>query len=205
MESLDGTYRIRRQCDYTNDLTDAGEFKGAFALCNVTGAEILDQNFQRVNPIAIQDPTPAWVRYSVPGSAVGTLQRKLRTEDDGGTVVTPNVDVTLTRVGQSAAYLAPITLVPETTGASARGTLAGATSEVKARLGANTAILSTAAGSEESRCGVNYPAKLQLRFVKRDGSGLTDPDPNDPNHISGMTQETVIGTKSENYPEIVKV
>jgi hypothetical protein len=172
----------------------------------VTGAEILDQNFQRVNPISIQDPTPAWVRYLVPGSTVGSLQRKLRSEDSEGTIITQNVDITLTRVGQSSAYLAPVTLLPESASPAARRTLGGSPLEVTVSLGENQAILTTPQGAEDTRCGVAFPAKLQFRFLKRDGSAaLTDPDPSIPDSKPGTKQETLIGDKDDNYPEIVKL
>ncbi|MCC6131477.1 MAG: hypothetical protein IT186_16285, partial [Acidobacteria bacterium] len=205
VESIGQTHRIRIAADRWDEAGGvANEFAGSFGVCHVAGGEFLDENFQRVNPIEIEAPTRGYVRMILPGSPAASVQRKLRTETLEGAIVTPNVDVTLNRLGQSSVYLAEFTLMPEDyTPSPNRATLAGTPPQVTASLGANNAILTTPQGQEETRCGVDDPAKLIFKFVKRDGSALTEsPDPADPAR-AGEKQETEIGDTSDNHAEII--
>ena len=185
-----------------------GQFQGGFALCTVTGVEILDQDFQRVNPIEIEAPTRGYVRMTLPGSTSSTVQRKVRIEREGGPVITPDTPVTLSRVGASAAYLAPITLKPEGSGASAAAPFAALEPipELTIALGPNNAVVTNPdGGGVDAKCGVDFPALLRLRFLKRDGTGLTAPAAGDPQGETGLLQETSIGPRSDGYPEVVTV
>jgi hypothetical protein len=201
-------YRMRRQGQLTLDTHAQGEHVGYFAACIVSGVELLDSSFQRVNPMEITVPTNGYARVLTARETGQSINRLIRIERQNGAVVTPDTPLTLDRVGASGTYLAPITLVPE--GQSPPAPPAGvanaaAPPNLVIGLGANQAVISTTQGQPQGRCGVDYPAKLRFRFVKRDGSSLTDtPDPARP-ELAGTMQETEIGDASDNYAEIIKL
>ena len=206
IETLEGKqYRMRQQGDLVLDETPAGEYTGAWWLFTVAGVEILDANFQRVDPMSITTATPGYVRVIASDGAGPTIQRRIRIEREDGTIVNPDVTIDLTRQGVSSTYLAPITLLPESL-AGSQGLKQQSTASnpsLLIGLGSNEAVVSSLAGALQGKCGVDYKAVLRFRFMKRDGSGLT-PYPGDPSR-DGELQDTDVGDAAGQQPEIVKV
>jgi hypothetical protein len=105
VESLDQSYRVRRESDYGSDTSNtADEFKGAFALCAVTGGSFLDGNFQSINPYIVDEDTEAYFRYDAGAGAPGTTVTITSTSEADPTQ-TASINVPLTRLVQSATYL----------------------------------------------------------------------------------------------------
>ncbi|MHB8797134.1 MAG: hypothetical protein ACYDBY_01600 [Thermoanaerobaculia bacterium] len=115
VESLDGAYRIRRQSDFVTEMDPAaGENKGAFAICSVSGVEILDSSFRRIEPLVVDEITAAYIRMSDPSEVATSFVLDFVTEDDEGIAFDVARDVSLTRLGTSSTFLSePIELYPE--------------------------------------------------------------------------------------------
>ncbi len=205
-ETLEGKpYRLRQQSDLYFDTTPAGEAKGSWWWLTVSGADFLDANFQRVDPMSITTATPGYVRVIASDGAGPTIQRRIRIEREDGTIVNPDVTIDLTRQGVSSTYLAPITLLPESL-AGSQGLKQQSTASnpsLLIGLGSNEAVVSSLAGALQGKCGMELKAVLRFRFMKRDGSGLT-PYPGDPSR-DGELQDTDVGDAAGQQPEIVKV
>ena len=146
----------------------AGESKGAFALCTVTSAEILDQNYQRTEPIVVSQPTTAYVRVIDPSHAGSTYELNLKTTRSDGTTLTPNTPTTLVRIGVSSTFISAFTLLPEHYPASPKhtGTSADMTME-SAALGEGNVEATASAGPPASR-GTKFPGAVRVRFFRRD-------------------------------------
>jgi hypothetical protein len=109
------TYRIRQGAQLVSySGANAGnDAVGGFAICNVMGGEILDENFQRVNLFTVNQPTRAYVRYADPTATGSTAQVDLHSYDSQGQPLDEALGVTLTRVGESSVFLSqPIELLP---------------------------------------------------------------------------------------------
>jgi len=111
VRSIGGTaYRIRWESQLIARSDPSEDLVGGFVICTVLGAEILDGNFQRINPeIVITEPTPIYVRYLM-GSAMGgaptmTVKVDTRWPAPDGTVYSPAQDLTLTQLASSGVYL----------------------------------------------------------------------------------------------------
>ena len=213
VESLDKDVKIRDQSLLHLDDTPEGQFQGGFALCRVTGAEILDQNFQRVNPIPANGPTRAYVRLTDTSAVGGTVSMKLSTTREDGAVLTTETPVTLTRLASSRVFLGPFTLVPDDqTPSSARTLRAGEEPDARIAVGLTQieAVNSSARADGQSA----KRGRLRLRFLKRDAPDscfvaptdacLTAPDPAIPSSAAGSTQETHVDD-SRNYAERIRL
>jgi hypothetical protein len=114
IESIDSIYRIKQLPGLTVDASAAGEYKGAFALCVVDGAEILDANFQRIDPLTVNEVTNAFIRMSSSVETGSGFTLDFVTEDEDGSPLDQASDVSLSRLGMSNAFLSePIALYPE--------------------------------------------------------------------------------------------
>ena len=112
VESLDRDVKIRDQSLLHLDDTPEGQYQGGFALCTVQGAEFLDANFQRIEPLSVVGPTNAYVRFTDPGEAGGSILVDVNSYD-GESELDTAPDVSLTRVGRSGTFLSePIELNP---------------------------------------------------------------------------------------------
>lgn len=112
VESLDQDVKVRDQALLQMDDTPEGQYQGGFALCTVTAAEFLDANFQRIEPLSVVGPTNAYVRFTDPGEAGGSILVDVNSYD-GDSVLDTAPDVSLTRVGRSGTFLSePIELNP---------------------------------------------------------------------------------------------
>ena len=112
VESLDKDVKIRDQSLLHLDDTPDGQFQGGFALCTVTAAEFLDESFQRIEPLSVVGPTNAYVRFTDPGEAGGSILVDVNSYD-GESELDTAPDVSLTRVGRSGTFLSePIELNP---------------------------------------------------------------------------------------------
>ena len=89
-----------------------GQFQGGFALCTVEGVEILNENFERVEALTVEEPTQAYMRSYERTSMAPSVQLMASTFDSAGRVVTGDVEVSLTRLGQSSVFQSGIVLAP---------------------------------------------------------------------------------------------
>jgi len=114
IESLDQIYRIRQLPGLTVDPTPAGGFKGAFALCVVQGAEIVDENFKVANQLLyVATPKQYRVRYTGASSQGLPTSASIDTKNSDNTPADSLPSVALTRVGVSnLAYSDLFTLNP---------------------------------------------------------------------------------------------
>ena len=185
-----------------------------FALCTVREGEFLDQNFQRVNPISVQEPTQAYVRltdFSGSGSIPLTVTSSRSTGEALATA-----SITATRVGSSPTYVAPLTLLPNhyTANPALRTTL-DASPQLPVALGDDPLTATDGGGSQRASSTARFVGTVRLRFMKR--GDATDSDgcmaipvdscltanPQDPSN-PGVLQETYIDP-TNNYAEVVRL
>jgi hypothetical protein len=115
VESLGQTYKIRRESDLVTDRSvGPGEFKGAFSLCVVQGAEIVDENFKVADRlIYVATPKLYRVRYIGASSQGLPTSASIDTKNSDNTPADSIPSVALTRVGFSnLAYSDLFTLNP---------------------------------------------------------------------------------------------
>lgn len=79
----------------------------------VLDGEILDANFQRKDPLVVEQPTQAYARLVDPSATADTVTIMLTTYDSEGQPVVSDVPVTLTRTGESSTFLAPVIFTPQ--------------------------------------------------------------------------------------------
>jgi len=80
VESLDQAYRVREGSQLVG-LTADDEYRGGFEICTVMGGEILDENFQKVQDLSVDQPTQAFLRVIDPTQALDTFDVSLTTLD----------------------------------------------------------------------------------------------------------------------------
>jgi|GEM_PF-4760110 len=91
-----------------------GQFQGGFALCTVTGTEILDQDLHRIAELVIDQPRNVYVRQSDVSQSGNTFLVDFSTEEEDGTAVDSVKDVVMTRLGKSATFISePIRIEPQ--------------------------------------------------------------------------------------------
>ena len=206
IEAVGNTYKVRRESDWQFDgSVVAGDSKGAFALCTVNGGEFLDENFQRVRPFPVQQPTQAYVRVISQASG-STVPLTVTSTLPGGEPV-GSASVTATRVGASSVFLAPFTLLPDGYAAAqpARrlGTLAGDQPELEVPLGLGPLSAKDLGGFRWADGLANFQGAVRLRFLRRDapdscysgsypGDDICLTSPPGPSTLPGTTQETAI-------------
>jgi hypothetical protein len=116
VESLDHAYRVRETAQLVGR-GPADEYKGGFAICTVGGGEILDENFQRIDQLAVASPRVVFVRYVLPGEMASQITADVQTTDASGAIVESVPGVPLTRVATSGVFLSgPITVAPNEEG-----------------------------------------------------------------------------------------
>jgi hypothetical protein len=79
----------------------------------VEGADILDENYQRVNPLVVRQAKQGYVRLLDVSETGSAQDLTVQAFDDEGVALGTGVPVTATRVGSSSVFLAPITLLPD--------------------------------------------------------------------------------------------
>jgi trimeric autotransporter adhesin len=123
IETLEGKqYHIRELSERFTDLSPAGEYQGAFSLITVLGAEFLDSNFRRVDPVQVDQPMTAYIRYTDPNEKQNSTVLDLSSYDDKDVQVDGILGVSLTRVGSSSIFLSQaIELDPAWGGANPEG------------------------------------------------------------------------------------
>jgi hypothetical protein len=113
VESKTKTYRIREQSQVLTDDTPDGIYSGGWWLCTVMGGDILDENFQRIDPIpVITQPTLAYVRFLVSSVQPEQLNAGVTYSENG--LIVSSTTAQLNRVGNSnpAVYLGRLYLTP---------------------------------------------------------------------------------------------
>jgi hypothetical protein len=115
VESLGGNYRLKQQANLDTNPMPAGEFQGAFALCTVQAAEILDQNFARLpeNLVSVEAPSVFYLRYQGSSSS-NTISASLSSTRADDSIVQTAEPLTITRVGSSQVYVGAFYALPET-------------------------------------------------------------------------------------------
>jgi|GEM_PF-6043781 len=188
-----------------------GQFQGGFALCTVSGAEFLDKDFRRIEPLLVSQPVPAYLRVvraeADPGA--NTLVLKLSTKTDDGQPVTPATNISLARVGSSSTFLGALTLVPSEY-PSQPNLRAGEdpAPTFVAPLGFGELKATEASDAEIALRGTLFAPKLVLSFLKREAecaftidTCLTSgPEGTQP----GSLQQTEIDP-GNGYAEVVRV
>jgi len=108
------SYRIRRQANFIRDnQSDAGEFKGAFAICTVAGLEILDSDFSRIHNLDLAVARQIYLRLLDSAEGSDSVEASAATYDSAGESVSQLDAVLLTRIGRGATFLSsPITVFP---------------------------------------------------------------------------------------------
>ncbi|MGA7990278.1 MAG: hypothetical protein WCC53_02490 [Thermoanaerobaculia bacterium] len=174
-----------------------GEFKGAFALCVVQAAEILDSNFQRINPdLVVTEPTTVYVRYTASSSAGSSIAATIDTRREDNSIFSAAQPITLSRVGSSAVYLGQATLEPPPAPPSLRAQRPFVTGPLPVPSGEGIVAVILAgntAGKPDATALTAVPRKLKIEFL--DENHLPQPitsnqvvrvvkylDPTDPSH-----------------------
>jgi hypothetical protein len=199
-------YRMRRQGQLTLDTHATGEHVGYFAICIVSGGEFLDGDFRRVSQVDSVVPKPMFLRITTneEGPSLSAVVDTLR---EDRTLFQRSSPMTLARIGQSNAYLAGFTVVPE--GYSSGEPLPDPTvgipfshGRLVARLEEPTAALSESASRSrgesppQAEAGSLIRSKLVMRFLDRTGTALTPPPAGDAKD-SGTVQQTEITWEEE--------
>ena len=168
-----------------------------------------------MNPIAVQQPTQAYVRLTDSSGASSIPLTVISNRPTGEAPAT--ISVTAARVGTSSTYLAPLTLLPEHYSAStALRTTLEASPQLPVALGDDPVAANDSSGSERANSTTRFNGTVRLRFMKRatnanDSDGcMTNPvdscltaNPLDPSN-PGVAQETYIDP-TNNYAEVARL
>jgi len=111
VESLDQAYRVREGSQLVG-LTADDEYRGGFEICTVMGAEILDENFQKVQDLSVDQPTQAFLRVIDPTQALDTFDVSLTTLDSKNEILSNDVSVPVSRIGSSRVFIGPLVFTP---------------------------------------------------------------------------------------------
>jgi hypothetical protein len=182
VRSIGGTaYRIRWESQLIARSDPSEDLVGGFVICTVLGAEILDGNFQRINPeIVITEPTPIYVRYLM-GSAMGgaptmTVKVDTRWPAPDGTVYSPAQDLTLTQLASSGVYLGQATLTASDGGPQSAPGLqqasGGPSLPVPGGPGTVNTSLPGNTGKPNGTANTAKPLKLKIQFLDANGQNV---------------------------------
>jgi hypothetical protein len=106
-------YRIRRQGQFFLDWGDAGEHAGAFHLATVMGGEILDESFQPVRELEVDEAKRVYVRFLDPRESGDSSEVGLATHAGEVEAFDTIGQLRVHRLGVSAVFLSePVTLLP---------------------------------------------------------------------------------------------
>ena len=184
VESIGTTpYRVRWESGHTTFTTLDNDLVGMFAICTVTGGEILDGNYARINPeIVITQPTQIYVRYLMGAGthSAPTMTVNLDTRWPDNAIYSPAQTLELTQLGSSGVYLGGATLTPPSEGSpqfartlDASGGLSfqvpGGPGLVRSALVGNAAVPSATANTA-------VPRKLTIQFLDENGQNVV-PEP----------------------------
>ncbi|MCC6132115.1 MAG: hypothetical protein IT186_19510, partial [Acidobacteria bacterium] len=106
VESIGQTHRIRIAADRWDEAGGvANEFAGSFGLCEVEGAEILDENFDRTASLAVDRDRSAYVRWYASDASSEVLSVELESLFPDHALLDRLTNLTLRRLGKSSVYL----------------------------------------------------------------------------------------------------
>jgi hypothetical protein len=137
----------------------------------VQEAEILDANFQRIDPMAVDQVTTAYIRYFTPTGSSTSITFDLTSEDEDGVLADQAPGITLTRLGQSGVFLSePIELYPawiSAPGESSRAALTAGSKKAripkgKGKLKVKKAGSATTVATRVTKSGGSYAIPMGL-------------------------------------------
>lgn len=211
LSSLDKTYRLRQQGQLNLDGSPDGVYLGAWALCNVSGGEILDENFQRFpNGIVTNQPIRAYLRILTP-RLTDLPAVELSSSRSDGTTVDSGVGLTLARLGNTTVAMGEFAVVPDGwSGGLPPGpplriplgsgrVVAGQVSGSRGARAMAAGAAATGGGPQLAQTSSVFPYKLTVRFLKRgclvpgiDSTLCITPSPDGDPTKAGQDQETEV-------------
>jgi hypothetical protein len=159
----------------------------------VEGADIIDENYQVMNPLVVRQAKQGYVRLIDTSAAGSTQDLTVQAFDNQGVELESGVPITVTRIASSSVFIAPITLLPDgdtlPQGVHAAAAQAVRTSAPTRTMPGGLSILKISQGTTEKgrKIGV-VPYKLKIEFA--DQGGVT---------LSG--QHTLVEPMDRNYAE----